>query len=348
MKIQKKVVGSLEKCYSLSLLEYRGSRHFLVAAEKVNQCRMYDLQGSLEEVVWEQPGGTMSLVPVPGADGQFLATQRFYSPNDSKEASIVSVTPEGDGKWRVRTLAELPFVHRFDILKCGGRNYLIACTLKSGHSCKDDWTEPGKVYAAELPNDLTQFDEERPLQLQVMKEQMLRNHGYFKWVKDGCEQAVIACEQGIFRFAPPLGARKGWEIEQLLDTPASDMALMDLDGCGVEEMLVFSPFHGDRAVIYKKMDKSYRKVYEYPQRLEFLHAVCCGYLCGRPAFFLGYRKGQRELLALMSDGDSGFVCQVIDSGCGPANVLYYSGEEEEFLLAANRETDEIAMYTFSQ
>ena len=28
----------------------------LVAAEKVNQCRLYDLEGNQEEVIWEGPG----------------------------------------------------------------------------------------------------------------------------------------------------------------------------------------------------------------------------------------------------------------------------------------------------
>ena len=120
----------------------------------------------------------MTMTPVPGADGQFLATHKFYSPNDSKNAKIVIATRKGKGDWEIRTLCEAPFVHRFGILRRGGVNYLIVCCLKTGHEYKNDWRFPGACFASELPKDLSGFRDGKTLRLEPVMEGMLRNHGF--------------------------------------------------------------------------------------------------------------------------------------------------------------------------
>lgn len=348
MNVEKKVIGTLEKCYSLAPLTYQGKEHVLVAAEKVNRCILFDLDGKEEDTVWTEPGGTMSMVQVPGTDGQFLATHKFYSPNDSKEAKIVIVTPVSKGNWEVRTLVDLPHVHRFDILERNGVRYLIACALKSGHEYKDDWSSPGKVYAAVLPEDLSGFNEDNQLKLEVIKDSMLKNHGYYRVEDRGVETAVISANEGVFQFIPPADAEGDWEILTLLDTPASDAVLVDLDGDGEKELAVLAPFHGEQINIYKKEDGVYRNVYAYEKPAEFTHAIFGGSLCGRPAVVIGHRKGDRDLLAFTWDQEQGYQVQVLDHDRGPANVYKYEKDGKSILIAANRETDEIAMYTLGE
>ena len=108
MHIEKKVISHLNKCYAMSELEYRGKHCFLVAAEKHDPCYLFAEDGTQLETVWEEPGGVMTMTPVPGGNGAFLATHKFYSPNDSKEAKIVIATPKAEGGWEIRTLTDAP------------------------------------------------------------------------------------------------------------------------------------------------------------------------------------------------------------------------------------------------
>ena len=119
MKLIKKRTYPMEKCYAITPLEYNGSIHIVVAAEKTDACVLFDDKGSYEDTIWTEPGGTMSLVQWPRSNGVFLASQKMYSPNNSKDAEIVVVSPNAKGGWTVTTLVKIPFVHRFDVLTVG-------------------------------------------------------------------------------------------------------------------------------------------------------------------------------------------------------------------------------------
>lgn len=346
MRVEKKVIGKLEKCYSIAPLHYQGKDHILVAAEKTDRCILFGVDGEEEDTVWTEPGGVMTMVQVPGTDGQFLATHKFYSPNDSKEAKIVITTPVSKGNWQVQTLVDLPHVHRFDILERGGVRYLIACALKSGHEYKDDWSSPGKVYAAVLPEDLSVFNDENQLELEVIKDDMLKNHGYYRVQEDGVPTCVISSENGVFQFLPPENMGGEWEILQLLNTPASDAVLVDLDGDGEKELVVITSFHGAEIDIYKKQDGIFRNAYHYEKKAEFSHAIFGGMLCGKATVVIGHRQGERNLLAFTWNEVVGtYEIQILDQDCGSANVYKYTYGGKDIIISANREIDEIAMYT---
>ncbi len=349
MKIEKKVISNLTKCYSIAPLHYQGKDHILVAAEKVDKCLLFDTEGNQEDVVWEEPGGVMTMVQVPGSDGQFLATHKFYSPNDSKEAKIVKVTPIEKGNWEVKTLVDLPFVHRFDILERNGVRYLIACALKSDHEYKDDWRFPGKVFAAVLPEDLSVFDEDHQLELKVIKEGMLKNHGYYRVEDEGVQTGVISCDGGVFQFVPPAQADGEWEIRTLITDAASDAVLVDFDGDGEKELAVIAPFHGDKVRFYKKKDGAFEMVYEFGESRDFLHSIFGGSLCGKPAFVTGHRKAERDLMAFTYNKEKEtYEMEYIDRDCGSANVYHYVKDGKDMLVSTNREIDEVALYTITE
>lgn len=342
IKFTKHAIAELEKCYSVCPITLRGVKGFLVATEKAGGCFFFNLEGELVEQIWQDPGGVMSLVPVPGKSDQFLSTHEFYGPNDSAKARLV-LAYLADGQWQVKVIADLPFVHRFDVLTTGQKNYLIACTLKSGHEFKEDWTHPGKIFVGELPDDL--LAEDAKLELTVLAEGLTKNHGYYRCYEDGKPFSLVSADNGVFKVTPPSDLQPAWKIEKLLDGAFSDGTLIDLDGDGLPELLTYAPFHGDDLRIWRLVDGRYELDYIHPEPVEFLHAIWSGVINGKPTILIGNRKGRRELLALTWDSETkSYNFQLLDSDRGPANVTYFEQDGKRLIVATNRETNEVAMY----
>lgn len=357
-KVEKKVIASMPKCYAICMLESGGEKSFLVATEKEGECRRFDTEGNYLETVWTEPGGVMTMVQLPGKNGAFLSTHKFYSPNNSAEAKLVLAEPvdsEGraveslkeEHRWKIKTLCPLPFVHRFDILKSGDKYYLIACTLKSDHEYKEDWTHPGKILVRELPEDFGAFDAEagKPLEFDVLKDGLTKNHGYGRFVRDGQQESLIGAENGVFRVMPPGRFRKDWEVRQLLDKATSDVRAIDLDGDGKIEYMLFSPFHGEELTFFREERDGLRLFYRHEEELPFLHALWAGKIKGVPCFLLGHRRGNRDLLvATWNHGEKKIEFQRLDHDRGPTNVQVYQADGHDYIIATNRETDEVALY----
>lgn len=349
MRIEKKVISDLNLCYSIAPMVLPAGKYFLVAAEKKDPCYLFDEAGNKVETVWTEPGGVMTMLQVPGSDNSFLATHEFYSPNDSKNARIVIATRTDEGNWDIKTLVNAPFVHRFGILESHGENYLIVCCLKSGHEYKDDWTSPGQVFAALLPDDLSAFNSGHQLPLTLVMDGLTKNHGFSVYEDDSGQSAVVSAENGVFRFYPPKQAGGDWQIEQLFDQPVSDAVLLDFDGDGVPELGCLAPFHGNDLFILKKdKEGAYQKIWEMGGNHKMWHASFACHILGKPAWLVGDRKGERDLFMITCEGGA-FAAILIDHDVGPANAMHFiNSEGKDIVIAANRETNEVAMYTLTK
>lgn len=338
MKLIKRHLCRLPSCYAVSSIELDGRLHYLFATDDAGSCYCIDAQTLRADRVWEEPGGTMSLVPLPGTNGEFLASQRFLPGFKSLRAEIVRVGRR-DGKWKVSPWLKLPYVHRFDLLERGGAMYFLGCILSSTQEEHADWSCPGTLAAAELTSDFS-----APAGLTRIASGMTRNHGYCRVERDGYTMAFTACDEGVFTVVPPEARGGLWEVRKVLDVPCSDIALCDLDGDGVDELAAIEPFHGSEYVVYKLKDGAYREIYRYPHKMGFVHAIWGGVLLDTPVFFGGCRAENKELFYLKWE-DGAVREHIVELGYGPSNIHVVNEPGRPQILVANRESGECAVFT---
>lgn len=357
MTIEKKFLCELPRCYAVTHLEIGGTSTVLVATE--GEGAAYAFTGpdySEKRVLWEGPGGTMSMVPIPGRAGEFLAIQKFFKLYQWDEAIIVWVKPRIDGSFEAREILHLPYIHRFDLFLKGNRVHFLGCTLAESKETRDDWSKAGKIYVGELADD---WDE--PLKVRVLKDGLFRNHGYSRSVWKGREAGLVTADQGAFALTPPEGPGRDWTIEQFMDWPISDIAACDIDGDGELEYATIEPWHGEHFRVYKRemagsgaggaaagagAAGGWRRIYAHPEVAEFYHVVAGANLAGEPAFVGGCRRGSQHLFYVRAASKDPLALEAvtIEDGVGPSNVAVFSEAGRDVIVSANREKGEAALY----
>lgn len=341
MNFNKISLKEIDRCYATGVTTVDGERRYLFATEGQGQCWQFRSGDLAADPVWFGPGGTMCFVAVPGKNGDFLAVQNFFPTFDSKHAVIVWCSPGQQNRWNVKTVLNLPYVHRFDVLSAGGAAYFLGCTLCTSKAAKDDWSDPGKLWAGRLPNGP---DEE--IGITPIYEGLVRNHGYCRAVVGGRECGFVTSDEGILTVSPPENPGGEFQVEKFSDKPTGDIALFDIDGDGELEWITIEPFHGQTIAIYKRIGGEARMVWRYDAPVEFGHAVWGGVLRGRPAFLFGYRRLASELVLVTCSGTSplSFETAVIERDGGPANIAVSNEDGRDVILVANRSTGEAALH----
>ena len=219
---------------------------------------------------------------------------------------------------------------------------------------KNDWRFPGACYGAVLPDDLSAFNEENPLKLDLIADDMLKNHGFSIVKHGGYDAALVGCEDGTFLFSPPAVLGADWEVEQISTIPARDSVLIDFDGDGELELGTISPFHGNSLTIYH-LDEHDNYVPQWKLALpekqtEMLHATWADTILGKPTWIVGWRKGTKDTIAITWDAEAGdYHIDYIDKNTGCANAMHFVDKNgKDIVIGTNREIDEVAYYTITE
>lgn len=319
-------------------MEIGGRDSVVFATEGVGPACLVDVETLAVSHIWEEPGGTMCMVPVPGLDSSFLAVQKFYFGFNSAESLLAYCHPTGTG-WQVDKVFDLPYLHRFDLLCNGDRVDFVGGVLCRSKKEKNDWSDPGYITVGRVnPQDMT-----APIPLQIVQDKLTKNHGYSKVVDDGVEKGLFAAQEGVFLVTPPVGGRADWQVEHIFDRPASEAQLFDLDGDGVKELVTIEPFHGTDFHIYRKTKQGYDLLYACPGGMDFCHVIWTGVLAGKPCVVGACRRGPQSLFLITWENGQ-CVFTEIDAGVGPSNVDVVHRPDCDIIASANREVGWATFY----
>ena len=343
MKIEKIHLDDITRCYSASHLFIDNDLYVMLASEDPSSvCYSYTNDDfSKKELVWNDRGGCMSIIPFENRKGEFLAVNEFYLKVTPSLSKIVWGKKTDEG-WKIKDLFSLPYLHRFDIYSVGDIDYIICATIARNKLNKEDWSEPGQVYVGILDKDLSE-----PIELKQIVDGSFRNHGYYRSENNGSICGYFSSDQGVIRITPPLSVDGEWKIEKIMDGQIGEIALIDIDNDGKLEIITIEPFHGNVIKIYKLNNDKYECVFTYDNEIDFAHTLIGREINGVPSFIAGIRRMDAELIIIQFI-DGNYIVTTIEKGVGPANVDYVQLEDYGLLISANHTANEAAVYKISK
>ncbi len=343
--INKTVLCDIPKCYTALGLIINGSPALIYAGEGDGSIQALRGSGFQErQLISSGGGGTMSLVPIPDQEGWFFASRGFYSMVDCQDSEIDIVRFDGS-LFVLKKIASLPYLHRFGMIAgADGTRYLVAATLHSHKDDKEDWSHPGHLYYGVLPSSLA---EPFHVQMVMLPGDYYIHHGFYVGSGSHSPAVYTSSREGVFKITPPNVPGGAWQIDHLIQEAVSDIAVLDIDGDGKDEIAALLPFHGDQCKVYRDIGGTYAEIYRHPPGNDFYHTAISATLSGRPVFLIGARKGDGELFLLSWEGGQ-VSCRSLDREIGPCSGAVLNTPDADYLLIASRygSLQQAVCYTF--
>ncbi|MDR0900001.1 MAG: hypothetical protein LBM27_06585 [Lactobacillaceae bacterium] len=313
------------------------SRDVIIAASEFDkgQAYAYDLDNEFQRIpVWEQGGGTMSIVQIPGTN-DFLATQHFIPTFAAEEAFVVKASWNGS-EYSISKVAQTPFLHRFDLIPFDeNTDHFVGTTITTEKDSIEDWSRPGHIQVGTYNRKTNQFEN-----LKNIGNPIHKNHGYKSFHELG--YSLITGVEGVYKLTYPTTSTD-WQLEKLFDEEVSDIYPLDVNGDGLDEYFIIQGFHGP---VLRLMDNQFNELFKKQDPTPFGHAGWGGVVEGQPVFVFGHRDGKKDLSVFTFENQNGLVVheELIESGAGPSNLFGYTKNDQFYVASANRENDQFIVY----
>lgn len=343
MKVEKITLADLPDVYSTAEMKMNGETCLLAAPESHGGAWLFSSSEpeNGHEIV-ENPGGCMSLVPLSGEEGEFVAIEGFYPVFQAEEAGVVYVSSNGGNcyqGWEKKRVLDLAFVHRIEVIESSGQLYFVISALAEAKKSPGDWSKPGATYAGKVPDDRSgNWD------MTEILSGIYKNHGMHVTELENEKVVLISGQEGIFELIPPAEGGSNWETKKLAEREVSDVFVHDVDGDGKKEILTIEPFHGDELGFYENENGNWTRSATYP--IKFGHVVWAGELLGRPRIIAGSREGDSDLVVLKWDSTEKALVQdfIIDKEVGPTQITVLNQNGSSLVFSANNGTGSVDLY----
>lgn len=366
MNITKRTLAKLPRCYSIAVVpgtEVDGLPSFLAGSEGDHELLYFESPDFHPRVIAREPGGYISLAPMEHGGRRYVIAATKFKPGFDAASADIRVYPLDCGEMPAcAVVADLPYTHRVALLRQGAKKYLLASTLCAAKAAKEDWSQPGGVLMAAVPETFSidgAVGKTERWPMRFVFPGMNKNHGLdFATLgagaeaRDGC---LVSAMEGLFfiRTLEDASGEKSWEGECIQDGECSDAFACDWDGDGEPEVFSISPFHGNELAMHKRRRAGGGGAWErmlIHDDLAFGHIVWAGDFLGRPGLLAGSRRERRELRLYCPAADGGVDRNyaVIDEGIGPSQIAVVNcGGQRMALYVAAHGQDEVRIYECS-
>jgi hypothetical protein len=369
MRISARTIARLDLAYSIARIPALGADGlsadgfpaFAAGSEGDGSLLLFRPPDYKPQTLANGPGGFISLCPLQWAGKPYLVASTGFKPVFQAAGCRLTAYALDQGELPVPLdIGPLPYTHRLAAFSGSGRTRLLASTLCAGKSFQDDWSKPGGVYLAEVPDSPTPG--EAAWRFRPVSGGLSKNHGMEEAALHGGRRGfLLSAHEGLFFMTEPVGtggetgsragtcagsgSGVGWTRETIATGEHSDAFAFPWENPADPQVFSLSPFHGNILSRHRFTPSGWaREILD--DSIDFGHVLWAGMVLGAPGLLLGERGSRKQLTLCRLGRGSGLEKELIDEGAGPTQVTVVDrGGGEAMIIAAAHARGEVVQYT---